>query len=154
MTRPHGRFCHGCLPPRWKRVFTAHVDLGGRWTAVGKEGVYQTMSERERPAQITINGSPVVEVDVTASHLSIMHGLLGLPLPADDPYGFPEVPHKVAKAWITATLGKGSSVKRWSARTVNDNPELTDHDPKRVGAIICERYGFLQSPAEAVAAPG
>ena len=62
----------GCLPPRLKRVFTASWLLGGRWYAVGAEGNYQRMSEAERLG-VTINGEPVVEVDVQASHLSIMH---------------------------------------------------------------------------------
>ncbi len=100
----------GCLPPRLKRVFTASWPLGGRWYAVGNEGVYQRMSEAER-LRITINGEPVVEADVRASHLSIMHGLLGLPLPEGDPYEFTDVARSVAKAWITATLGKGSQPK-------------------------------------------
>jgi hypothetical protein len=142
----------GCLPPRFKRVFTASRLLGGRWYAVGNEGNYQLMSEPER-LRITIAGEPVVEADVRASHLSIMHGLLGLPLPEGDPYGFPDydVPRSVAKAWITATLGKGSPVKRWAARAATDNPGLLDFDSKRVGEVVCERYPFLRRPAQAVA---
>jgi hypothetical protein len=49
----------GCLPPRWKRVFTLNASLGGRWTAVGKEGVYQTMPEEQRPAQIVIDDATI-----------------------------------------------------------------------------------------------
>jgi hypothetical protein len=140
----------GCLPPRFKRVFTSSWLLGGRWYAVGNEGVYQRMSEAER-LRITINGEPVVEADVRASHLSIMLGLLGLPLPEGDPYEFTDVPRSVAKAWITATLGKGSPVKRWAVRAGKDSPELLDADPKQVGEVICGRYPFLRRPAEAVA---
>jgi hypothetical protein len=139
----------GCLPPRFKRVFTALRLLGGRWYAVGNEGNYQLLSETER-VRITIDGEPIVEADVRASHLSIMHGLLGLPLPEGDPYEFPDVPRSVAKAWITATLGKGSPVKRWADRAAKDNPELLDFDPKRVGEVVCERYPFLRRPAQAV----
>jgi hypothetical protein len=141
----------GCLPPRFKRVFTTSRLLGGRWYVVGNEGNYQLMSEPER-LRITIAGEPVVEADVRSSHLSIMHGLLGLPLPEGDPYEFPDVPRSVAKAWITATLGKGSPVKRWADRAAKDNPELLDFDPKQVGEVVCERYPFLRRPAQAVAA--
>jgi hypothetical protein len=141
----------GCLPPRLNRVFTASWLLGGRWYAVGNEGNYQRMSEAERLG-ITINGEPVAEVDVEASHLSIMHGLLGLPLPDGDPYDFPELPRVVAKAWITATLGKGTAVTKWAAKATKDNPQLRHHDPKEVGRIICARYPFLRRPADAVAA--
>jgi hypothetical protein len=143
----------GCLPPRLKRVFTATWALGGRWYAVGNEGNYQMMRERERLARITIGGETVAEVDVQASHLSIMHGLLGLPLPEGDLYRFPDVPRWVAKVWITATLGKGSPVARWAPAATKGNPDLADHDPKQVGRIICERYPFLRCPADAVATP-
>jgi hypothetical protein len=85
------------FPPRFKRVLTASRLLGGRWYAVGNEGNYQLLSETER-LRITIDGEPIVEADVRASHLSIMHGLLGQPLPEGDPYGFPDVPRSVAKA--------------------------------------------------------
>ncbi len=141
----------GCLPPRWYRVFAECPQLGGRWQAAGREAVYQVMPKAERLAQILINGEAVAEVDVQASHLSIMHGLLGLSLPDGDPYQFPEVPRQVVKAWITATLGKGSPVARWGQKTAKDNPTLLDHDPKHAGRIICDRYPFLRQPAEAVA---
>ena len=142
----------GCLPPRLKRVFTASWLLGGRWYAVGNEGNYQRMSEGERLG-IIIDRAPVAEVDVKACHLSIMHGLLGLPLPEGDPYEFPGAPRPVVKAWITGTLGKGSPVRQWAKRTLKANPELSGHDAGEIGRIICERYGFLRSPARAVAGP-
>jgi hypothetical protein len=128
-----------CLPPRLKRVFAASWRLGGRWYAVGGEGNYQRMSEAERLG-LTINDEPIVEVDVHASHLSIMHGLLGLPLPDGDLYEFPDVPRAVVKAWITATLGKGSPVRRWAPRAVGDDPDLLNYDPKLIGQAICGRY--------------
>lgn len=141
----------GCLPPRLKRVFTVSWQLHGRWYAVGAEGNYQRLPESKRLAQITIDGEPVAEVDVHSSHLSIMHGLLGRPLPQDDLYGFPDVPRAVAKAWITATLGKGSPVTKWAAKARKDQPDLALHDPKQIGRTICGRYPFLRNPAEAVA---
>jgi hypothetical protein len=133
----------GCLPPRLKRVFTASWLLGGRWYAVGAEGNYQRMSETERLG-LTINGEPVAEADVQASHLSIMHGLLGLPLPDGDPYEFSELPRLIAKAWITATLGKGTPVTKWAIKAAKDNPTLLEHDPRQTGRVVCERYPFLR----------
>jgi hypothetical protein len=141
----------GCLPPRLKRVFTASWLLGGRWYAVGAEGNYQRMSETERLG-LTINGEPVVEADVQASHLCILHGLLGLHPPDSDPYEFPDVPRSVAKAWITATLGKGTPVIKWSAKAAKENPELLQHDPRQIGRVICEQYPFVRNPALAVVA--
>ena len=108
------------------------------------------MAEDERLARVTISGEPVVEVDVSASHLSIMHGLLGLELPKGDLYAFPSVPRQVVKAWITATLGKGSPVTKWARKAIADNPKLADYDPKQLGAHIGKRYPFLGTPAAAV----
>jgi hypothetical protein len=143
----------GCTPPRWKRVYVVSPLLGGRWTALGTDGVYQTMSAARRLGGITINGEPVVEVDVKASHLSIMHGLLGLPLPDGDQYGLPELPRAVVKAWITATLGKGSAVTKWPQRTREEAPDIARYCPIDVGQRICARYPFLARPAQAVAGP-
>jgi hypothetical protein len=141
----------GCLAPRWYRVFVESPMLGGRWQAAGREGVYQVMPEEERIAKITIDGEPVSEFDVKASHLSIMHGLLGLSLPEGDPYDFRDVPRWVVKAWITASLGKGSPVRRWAPRAIKRDAELRDHDPRLVGGPICERFQFMRNPARAVA---
>jgi len=141
----------GCLPPRWYRVFTECAMLGGRWQAAGKEGLYQMMPEAARLAKITINGEPVAEIDVRSSHLSIMHGLLGLPLPDGDLYNIPGVPRPVVKSWVTATLGKGTPVTRWAKKALKDNPAVLEHDAKEVGRLIITRYPFLGQPAQAVA---
>lgn len=141
----------GCLPPRWWRPFGPSWLLGGRWTALGRAGMYQGLSKAERAA-ITINGEATAEVDIHASHLSIMLGLLGLPLPEGDLYSVPGVPRAVAKRWIVATLGKGSAVGRrgWPKGAIESDPELAAFDPSEVGVAIMERYPFLAAPAEAV----
>ena len=143
----------GCRPPRWKRVFTVNSLLGGRWIAVGKEGVYQTMSEEERPAKITIDGEPVSELDVSACQLSIVHGLLRLPLPHGDLYHVSGYPRDVVKSWITSTLGKGSMVTRWSRKDPKAFIRNSAYDAKQVGAAVCHRYPFLRAPARALAGP-
>jgi hypothetical protein len=143
----------GCLPPRWKRVFTVNSLLGGRWIAVGKEGVYQTMSEDERPARITIDGQPVAELDVSACQLSIVHGLLRLPLPDGDLYAIGDYPRDVVKSWITSTLGKGSAVTRWSRKDPKAFTRNSAYDPKAVGTAVYRQYPFLRTPAQALAGP-
>jgi hypothetical protein len=140
----------GCLPPRWYRVFVECLMLGGRWQAAGREGVYQVMREADRVSKITIDGEAVAEFDVKASHLSIMHGLLRLPLPEGDPYDIPDIPRSVVKAWITATLGKGSPVRSWAKKAIKRDPELGNHDAKHVGQLIGHRYPFMRDPARAV----
>lgn len=140
-----------CTLPRWRRPFGPSWLLGGRWTALGSSGVYQGMSKLERAA-ITIGGSPTVEVDISASHLSIMHGLLGLPLPEGDLYAIPGVPREVAKQWVTATLGKGSPVaQRWPAKAAARQPDLRAYPASEVGAAVITRYPFMAAPAKGVA---
>jgi len=140
----------GCVPPRWKRVFGPSWLLGGRWYALGSSGHYQALSSAKRAA-ITIQGEATAEVDVSAAHLSIMLGLLGLPLPDGDPYTFTGLPRSVVKKWITATLGNGAPVgARWPQRALADQPDLADFDPRAVGATIKERYQFLHNPGRAV----
>ncbi|GAB7553896.1 hypothetical protein NRB_34060 [Novosphingobium sp. 11B] len=86
--------------------------------AFGKS--YQQMPHVARPERkeytgredITINGESVVEVDISASYLTILHTLMGVPLPAD-PYDIPGVPRKVVKIWATITLGHAGFHSRW-----------------------------------------
>ena len=140
----------GCLPPRWYRVFGPDVMLGGRWIAGGVEGTYQSMKARDRAA-IRIDGESVAEVDVAASHLTLMLGLLGLPLPEGDPYELPAIPRAAVKAWVTQTLGKGSAVTRpWSAPALKRLPELARYAPREVGAAVIARFAFLRAPGTAV----
>ena len=136
----------GCLPPQWHRVFAENWELGGRWTASGREGNYQLLPKQER-LKITINSEPVTEIDVRASHLSIMHGLLGLPLPPGDLYDVPGLPRDVVKAWIVKTLGIGRPAKFFGRRGVPVPEALAGFDAKAVGRDICLKYPFLRAPA-------
>jgi hypothetical protein len=144
----------GCLPPRWRRVFTECWDLGGRFVALGADGAYQTLSKLLR-SEITIDGHPTVEIDVAASHLSLMHGLLGLPLPPGDLYTAVMLAgsvhsgdaREVVKAWVLGTLGKGSPVRRWSA---DAPPVARAYGPLAIGAAIIAVYPFLQTPSAVV----
>jgi hypothetical protein len=113
----------GCTPPRWKRVFNMDWRLGGRWYAVGHDQAttYAYKPEEDRLRDIRINGEAVVEVDIKASHLTILHGLLGLPLPPHDPYTVSgDIGRNTAKAWLTTSLGRGRPSERWSGSTDKD----------------------------------
>lgn len=62
-------------------------DLGGRLYSVGDEN-YQGLSADERKL-MTIDGQPVIELDIRASALTIFHGQRGQPLDFEanpDPY--------------------------------------------------------------------
>ncbi|MCI0752748.1 hypothetical protein [Teichococcus vastitatis] len=135
----------GCLPPRWKRTFTLDWHHHGRWYAAGGEGNYQQFSQADR-LQIQINEESVVEVDISASHLTLLHGMMGLPAPEGDAYLIESFPRDVAKAWINATIGKGSPVKRWAKRAREQFGPNTSWSAKKVGAAVLARYPFLAAP--------
>ncbi|MDO9713452.1 hypothetical protein [Paracraurococcus lichenis] len=140
----------GCLPPQWRRQFIGDFRLYGRLHAQG-EGNYQGMTPEDRLRNIRIGGEPVVEIDIASSHLSILHGLLRLPLPEGDLYAVAGVPRRIVKAWITATLGKGSPVTKWSSETLQRCPEVADYCAKVVKAAAIARYPFLATVAEVAA---
>jgi hypothetical protein len=85
-----------------------------------------------------IDGEPVVEIDIKASHLTILHGLLGLPFSpaASDPYAVEgleplETPNTdlrrgVVKAWTVATLGHDKHHTRWPEKTIETFHKKTE----------------------------
>jgi hypothetical protein len=136
----------GCTPPRWRRVFIGSWELHGRWYAAGADGAYQTLPQAQR-AGITINGEPVVELDVQAAHLTILRGLCGLPAVDGDPYQLDDFPRAAAKRWLVEALGKGRAVERWSRRT----PEAERaYDVTAIRAAMLVRHPCLADPAAVV----
>jgi hypothetical protein len=138
----------GCTPPRWARTFGPDPRLHGRWYAKGASkqdgSVYQAMKKADRVSAIRIGGEEVVEMDVAASLLSVLHGLRGVPLPGGDPYAVGGLPRDVVKAWITTTIGRGKAAKRWAAAA--EDP-VKDYKAVAVGAAILARYPFLSDLA-------
>jgi hypothetical protein len=56
---------------------------------------YQRAKKASR-AKMTIDGHPVVELDLTASHLTILHALRGRAFdPSNDPYAIEGFPRSV-----------------------------------------------------------
>ncbi len=77
---------------------------GGRLYGVGDYS-YQTIKKTERQ-KMTIGGEDVVEIDINASYLTILHGIEGYPLPnRDDLYAISGYNRTIVKAWITAFIG-------------------------------------------------
>lgn len=111
------------------RIFTRIGGAAFRWNAHGRlysvatMGSYQQVDAGQR-LKIRIAGDPVAEVDIRASHATIHHGLRRLPfigpVDPDDPYLLGGFPRSTVKAWMTATLGNGSPIRRWSAATAKD----------------------------------
>jgi hypothetical protein len=105
------------------------------------------MSEARRKS-ITIDGAAVAEIDIRASHLTILHGLLGVRLGTDDPYTLPGFERRAVKEWIVRTLGKGSPLTSWPA---DASPAVKALPARQIGAAVIARFPFLAEPWRAVA---
>ncbi|MGA1852290.1 hypothetical protein VH570_15770 [Sphingobium sp. HT1-2] len=99
-------------------------DKGGRLYAIG--GGYQQWPAAPKPGEknyrgeITINGEPTVEIDIRASHLTILHALKHVPMPPDDPYSGTEFPRFVVKSWVAMTLGSDKRPGNQWSKTAKD----------------------------------
>jgi hypothetical protein len=129
-------------PPRRHHSFTHDWHHHGRWHAAGGEGKYRHKTLEDRLG-ILINGEAVVEVDISASFLTLLHAVLGLELPKGDLYAIPGVSRALAKGWINATISKGSPVKRWSQDMREKMGAEAKTSPVTVGAAVLARYPFL-----------
>lgn len=90
-------------------------DRGGRFYSLPGGRPYEQLPSVRRLERIRMNGQRVCEVDIRASHLTILHALLQEPMKSDDdPYEIEGVERTVAKQWCTHVLGSGkSSARRW-----------------------------------------
>lgn len=137
----------GCPPPRFSRRFIGWEGGHGRFYAHARGTVgYQQMPEAERLALLRIGGEPVAEVDASASHLTILHGLLGLSLPQGDLYALPGIPREAVKAWIVQSLGVGQPKRRWK----DAKASWPSASAVRHAALM--RYPCLADPAAIVPA--
>ncbi len=90
---------------------------GGR--LYGLKGSYQNEKKPVRSAML-IGGRPVVEIDVNASYLTILHGLAKLPFDTEsDPYDV-GIDRDAVKMWTVATLGHTRHHVRWPAKLSED----------------------------------
>ena len=113
---------------------------GGRLSAVG--GGYQQLSG-ERRGLMLINGEPVVEVDVSASHLSIYVGLMGGTVSTGlDLYSIPDIDRAIVKQYVTISLGKGKLLTKW----LEANDVSVDID--EVKQAVCDAIPCFKSLGE------
>lgn len=107
----HGLLCHGdrTLNPihnQLYRVFNLDWRHGGRWYG----GFWQNLSGRHR-RQILIDGQPVVEIDYSHLHPTLLAACCGKDLGAADPYiidGFPR--SDVKRAFNVLVNADGANV--------------------------------------------
>lgn len=117
-------------------------DQGGRLYNQG-EG-FQSLSKAKRK-HIRINDQETIEIDIKASHLSILHGLFGLALPEGDPYDFEDIPRDIVKQWMTISLSLAAALKQWPHQTRN---ELTSqfHDMSKWTAPVVSKAALIKYP--------
>ena len=97
-------------------------NLGGRLYGVGEDS-YQQLKKVER-AKIKINDEPVVELDINASYLRILHGIRGFPLPkSKDIYVIEGINRALVKAWVSSTLGYTGFHRSWPPKIMPDLKE-------------------------------
>jgi hypothetical protein len=100
---------------------------GGRLYSITASS-YQQLPPTER-ALMTINGEPVVEIDVAASYLTAFHARLKAPIDlTSDPYERVGLPRDIVKLWATVSFGSGKPLDKWSKRVTKDY--LKDHNIK------------------------
>jgi hypothetical protein len=128
-------------------------DLGGRLYSVGDES-YQGLSADERKL-MTIDGRPVIELDIRASALTIFHGQKGQPLDFEanpGPYTLPKLsdtPRDVVKNFIMASFGMGQLPARWPQKQARDYKEETgqslskQHPISQVPSAVARAYPLL-----------
>jgi hypothetical protein len=115
-------FGGGCIHRGYVRIFhngdASHFDWdqGGRLYSQPANTNYQQQSGEKR-LKMTINGSPVVEIDLRASYLTIFHAWHGMQLDQDkDPYVIPELGSEardIVKLWVAATFGNTALLRKW-----------------------------------------
>lgn len=107
---------------------------GFNWNKGGRlYASFQQLSALERKA-ITINHQPVVEIDVSASYLTILHGLAKEPFDTTrDAYKIDNVERDAVKSYISQALGLGCLPKRWA-------PKLKEKFYERHRENLSEKY--------------
>jgi hypothetical protein len=132
---------------------------GGRLYAEG--GSYQSLNSEQRLA-LKIDGECVAEVDIKASHLTLMCFVArtldnSIPEldPDEDPYHIEGIPRAVVKQWIVAFSSKLKPLTRWSKEATEklsgQGVDVIDYGVEEVCEAIANKYPFIHTlPSTAV----
>ena len=140
------------------RAFEDGDQKGFRWNKGGRlysTGDYQTLKEAQR-LLMRFDGEPIVEIDIRASYLTILHGKLGIvPDFGADPYAISGVPREVVKGWLVATFGAEKPIPRWPQDRAAEYASKTggrqlgrDHPVRALGVKMLTRYPVLRHLGE------
>jgi hypothetical protein len=115
----------GVVHSSFQRIFHATEGEKCRWDKGGRlyssERVNYQRAKKPVRAEMTIDGERVVELDLTASHLTILHALRDCPFDlTHDPYRIEGIPREVVKRWVTMTLGHDRFHRSWPKRVRED----------------------------------
>jgi hypothetical protein len=129
---------------------------GGRFYSAPGGQAYERWNADLRQRVITIDGKRVVEVDLKASHLTLLHALAGQPFnptndPFYDPYKTEDFPRLVVKLWVAQALGSSNPRPfQWSKKSQADYEQdrpgqwLQDAFPiSEVGAVVKHKHPLL-----------
>jgi hypothetical protein len=135
-------------------------DFGGRlYSQPAGDTNYQQLKGAER-RRMTLNGAPVVEIDIRASYLTIFHAWHGVQLRPknDDPYsiqGLGRAARDIAKLWTVAAFGNTKPLKRWPKELVKEYNESHPRplDRKRfsvtnIGEKVLAQYPLMRQWGE------
>jgi hypothetical protein len=132
------------LENRWRR--------GGRYYSQPGGEMYESMGKYVRLSTLRLDGEPVAEVDIRASHLTVLYAVHHIALNAgEDPYDLPGVRRAAVKAWVTTSFGKGSAQwNRWSQRARESYAEARpgrklgdDYKVAEVRAAVIRHYPLV-----------
>ena len=105
-------------PPAVRRLFLCadrpgfDFNLGGRFHCISSDD-WMAKPKQERNC-ILINGQTTFEIDVRASHLSILYALCGERIDLEqDPYELGDYPRDIVKKVVVAAMGNGGLPNRW-----------------------------------------
>jgi hypothetical protein len=131
------RFNEGGVPDyKW--------DKGGRLYSITATS-YQQLPSAER-ACMTINGEPVVEIDIAASYLTAFHARLGEPLDlSSDPYQRVGLPRDIVKVWTAGSFGSGKALYRWPKDITKDYLKRNNAKPRDVCSARTVRDAMLDT---------
>ena len=144
------------------RVFNKGDDPRFNWNMGGRlyshtERSYQQMDRSDR-LRMKISGTPVCEIDIRASYLTIFHALYGKPFdPKNDPYDLPDLGpegREVVKMWITASFGSNAPINRWPTELVAKYRERTGrklgkrYSAAKIGELIVQSIPLLAKLGE------
>lgn len=111
-------------PVRLQRIFNDGDDPNHNWQQGGRVyGPHTNLEKETERAAIMINGEATKEIDLRASHLSILAGLGHVPrslIEVPDPYAVEGIPRPVVKQWVTMTLSHGKRHRAWPKGAVAD----------------------------------